>query len=1218
MKRQAVTERISGEKDLSTKMRIMCAVSMLAVLYIGSSNSGAETGGQRIERAKDPLAQTFLHPTEEAKPWVYWYWNNGNYTKEGVTADLESMKRVGLSGCTLLITEMMVPKGPVKFGTPEWNDVMMHAIREAGRLGMRLSIMNCEGWSCAGGPWIKPEMGMKKLVSSSMKLSGGEANVVLAQPQTTLNFYRDVTVLAYPVVPYGRLNGKEDLAKVEANWTPDWDPKQNGVDALFDNNPSTNLRINESKEPRQVTMVLKEPRTARAFTVSWNGWTMPSTVKLEASEDGKTYRTVVDEVSKDIVVQVMMPVNSRTFAFPEVTAAYWRMTFTCVSGGATCIVEAELTGQPRLANRELKAAFLGSHNWGVSEKFTSNIANTGPVEPLPPKESLVPGSKVLNISQYMDATGRLQWKVPEGDWVVLRVGYTATGENIVPATLEGRGLECDKFDANALNFQFEQMVAKLAKQSGKLAGSAYEGVWIDSWEAHGQNWTDRFPEEFKKRRGYDLIPYLPVITLGQVIETPDVCERVLWDFRRTMAELIRENFYRSARVWLNKRGMLLSGEFAGQMGHLYDPLNYMMEADVPVGEFWSLENAGGGQDVRAAASLAHALGQPTVGGEAYTGGSGYNKSPYQLKLLGDEAFCAGVNRFVVHTFAHQPWLDPKPGMSFGLWGIDFHRGNTWWEQGRQWVSYVSRCQQLLREGRFVADICHYIGDDVPNFVGRRDAVWKPIPNGRDFDCINTELLQQFKVKDRRLVLPSGMSYRVLLLPNREGMLPKSLEIVESLVREGATVVGPPPTRSPSLQGYPETDQKVKRIARQMWGQEAFNARRSDVTAQPEVNRPLGKGRVICGKSWTEVFDILGESKEDFTAVTSNPKANLRWIHRRTDDADIYFVSSPEAKPMEAICEFRVRGRQPEFWNPDTGAMHKTAVYAEADGVTRVPIRFDPTGSLFVVFRGKPAPHVVAMTRDGRSVFEPQLQQPAPLPETWLGASGDIVVKSEAPGVYELKLANNATLSAVFEKAADTVSVKGPWKVSFQPGRGAPAEVSLESLVDLSQHADSGVKYFSGKACYAAGFELPADVAQAKRKISLDLGDVQVIATVFLNGKDLGIVWKSPFELDVSNAIVPGRNELAVEVSNLWVNRLIGDEQYSDDCEWKPFGPYGNAFTMTQWPDWFVKNQPRPTQRVTMFPFKSYIAGSKLVKSGLLGPVTLKLIEQRSVSSTPAN
>ena len=1161
-----------------------------------------------------PLDQRFRYPTDDAKPWVYWYWNNGNYSKEGVTADLEAMKNVGIGGCTVAITSMMVPKGPIFFGTSEWMETVTHAIREAGRLGLRLSIMNCEGWGVAGGPWIKPEMGQKKLVWSTASVSGPkQVDQVLAQPETKLDFYRDVAVLAYPEVPYGRINGKENLQKVEANWTPHAAEEQGGIDALFDDDVATHLSVlAEGSAQRVVTTQLNEVSAVRAITIRWLGWTMPTTLKLEASEDGVSYRTLVDEEPQDDfgVAQMMMAVNSRTFSFPVVAARFWRISVSC-GFGSLDLVEAELTSAPRINNLEIKAGFQQTHAWGRTEEITFRTTQTSEMESALPAQSLVALDEVRNISSQMDSSGRLRWKPPQGDWVVLRLGYTATEEPISPATDSGRGLECDKLDPDIVKFQFEQLVAELVDRAGPLAGTAYEGVWIDSWEAHGQNWTDRFPAEFKRRRGYDLIPYLPVITTGQIVETPDVCERLLWDFRRTIADMVRENFFGTARKWINERGLKLTGEFAGMAGHLYDPINYMMEADVPVGEFWSLRGEGGGQDIRVAASLAHTSGRPTVGAEAYTDWGGYNKYPYQLKPLGDEAFCAGVNRFIFHTYSHQPWADPNPGMSFGPWGINFHRGNTWWEPSRQWVTYLSRCQQMLREGQFVADICYYIGDDAPNFVGRRDSVWKPIPPGRDFDCVNTEILEQFKVRSGRLVLPSGMSYRVLLLPNRQAMLPESLQIVQALVEQGAVVVGPPPTRSPSLKDYPKSDQQVLRRAVQMWGRQAIDACRTKVDVPGKVNRQVGKGRVIHGLSWVEIFDTLGEP-EDFSSQTSNPEVKLRWIHRRTDDADIYFLASSAAEPLDTLCTFRVSGRQPEIWDPDTGSMYRAAVYCQSDGSTQLPIHFDPAGSLFVVFRGESAPnHVVSVRRAGATLFSAAPQQPTAVPKAWLRESGDLVVQSKVPGVYELALAGGGVRSVPFDKKPDALPVRGPWRVSFQPGRGAPEQVTLKNLIDLSQHDDPGVKYFSGTASYTAEFEMPSQQVGTQRQITLDLGDVQVIAEVVLNGENLGVVWKSPFSLDVTEAVKAGDNELVVRATNLWVNRLIGDEQYPDDCDWKP---YSGDFEMLQWPDWFTKKLPRPTQRFTFFPYKHYTADDKLAKSGLLGPVTLTVSAQVEVET----
>jgi hypothetical protein len=872
--------------------------------------------------------------------------------------------------------------------------------------------------------------------------------------------------------------------------------------------------------------------------------------------------------------------------------------------GSMALIEAELTSEPRINNMEIKAGFTQAHNWGQTAKILATVTLPTPMEKNPPPSAMVPSKKVLNLTRYMDDAGKLNYKFPRGKWTVLRLGYTATGEHIIPATQEGRGLECDKLDPDVINFQLESLVGELVKELGPIVGTGYNGVWLDSWEAHGQNWTGILPKEFKKRRGYDLIPYLPLIANGQIIDSVEVSERVLWDFRRTIADMIRENFYATIRKWVHKRGLQLNGEFAGQAAFMYDPINFMMEADTPVGEFWSLTSYGG-RDLQVASSIAHTLGKTvTVGAEAYTGWGGYQTFPYKLKSLGDESFCAGANRFYIHTSSHQSLINPSPGMTFGPWGIDFHRGNTWFEMSKEWIDYVTRCQQMLREGKFVADICYYIGDDAPVFVGSREAVWKPIPEGRNFDTINTDILKMLTVKDGKLVLPSGMRYHALLLPNRDAMLPDSLKIIEALVRQGAVVAGPPPTHSPTLKNYQKSDKRVLGMARKMWGKKACATRQTGLDAVYKVDRKVGKGRVTWGLSWDEIFKTV-KPIEDFSAKVSNPEAKIGWYHRRTEDADIYFVASQKYEAVDAICSFRVEGRVPELWNPDTGKQRKAAVYTQADGTTKLPIHFDPAGSVFVIFRNKPdGSQFISVTRDGQTLFDANQQVVVSMPKLGYDKDGEIVFEQGDPGVYTFTQANGNVKTVKVDKVGETKAVTGPWQLSFQKGRGAPDNATLDKLTDLSENNDEGIKYFSGTVAYSSSFDLTEATAKSDKRITIDLGDISVIAEVIVNDKNVGITWKKPYRLDITDAVKPGKNQLTVKVANLWVNRLVGDEQYPDDCVWKP---YGGNFSMDKWPDWYLNNEPRPTERMTFFPYKHHSKGKALPKSGLLGPVKITVI-----------
>ena len=538
--------------------------------------------------------------------------------------------------------------------------------------------------------------------------------------------------------------------------------------------------------------------------------------------------------------------------------------------------------------------------------------------------------------------------------MLLRLGHTPTGTVNAPSPEEGRGLECDKLSREGIDEHFAGLMAKLIADVGPAAGKTLTYTHIDSWENHAQNWTPRMREEFQKRRGYDPLPLLPVMT-GRVVDSLAVSERFLWDLRKTIAELNDENYAGRLRELAHQHGMKLSIEAYGD--GVFDDLSYAGRADSPMCEFWT----GGGamETAKEMASAGHTYGRNIVGAESFTATTAVAKwmnHPFSIKALGDEAFCNGVNRFVFHRYAHQPWLDRVPGMTMGPWGIHYERTETWWEQTRPWHEYLARCNHLLRQGLFVADLCYLQTEGSPSSM-----TFAP-ETAYDFDgCSPEVLLTRMSVRDGRLVLPDGMSYRLLGLPPSETMTPVLLGKIKELVEAGATVVGPAPVKSPSLSGYPQCDARVREIAAELWG---------DCDGKNVTEHVCGKGKVIWGKTPDAVLAAMGVPP-DFRCQISAQTVKPRYIHRTAGDTDIYFVANGSPRAVDAECIFRVKGKRPEFWHPDTGRIEPVAVYEEAADGTRIPIWFDPAGSVFVVFRpgdGPAADHAVAITCDGKTVF----------------------------------------------------------------------------------------------------------------------------------------------------------------------------------------------------------------------------------------------------------
>jgi len=888
-----------------------------------------------------------------------------------------------------------------------------------------------------------------------------------------------------------------------------------------------------------------------------------------------------------------------------------------------------------------------------------------PSDTASPSDTVTRLSDVVLISQGQTSDGTVKWNAPEGDWILVRMGYTPTGETNHPAPVSGRGLEVDKLSRAALDTHWAGMMGPIVKSAGKLAGTTLNNCLIDSYEVGTQNWSPNFRNEFKKRRGYDPLPYLPIVS-GRIIESTEVSERFLWDLRRTICDLFADNYYGYLADICHKNGLLFSTEPYGN-GE-FDNLQIGGLADIPMGEFWV--GNGAIETTKLASSAGHIYGKQIIGAESFTADTPHARwtiDPYAMKALGDRVFSLGVNRYIFHRYAHQPWLDLKPGMTMGPWGTNLERTITWWEQGSAWMQYIARCQYLLQSGNFTADIACFTGDEGPNDLPLMKGT--TIPEGYDYDGVDRVTLQKFTVKDHWLVLPSGMRYRLLMLPESRWMTVESIRKIKELVAAGAVVYGVKPSKSPSLQGYPASDGIVHRDADAIWG---------DATPIDGAHR-YELGKVYWGKPLGVVLSSV-VSRPDCVMAQGLPKSMV-WLHRRLEDqnTDIYFISNQRYEPETFEVDFRVTGRQPELWNPQTGTTSPAPVYSEQNGATRVTLQLSSAESVFVVFRskapsahlqevhfsnGKPGVpdkpeiviesaryealdgfggadvaakvtelvkrgateveatnenfgdptslhakrlHVVYMlgkerldrsVGENETLFLTNTGNDVARPEYELIQSGSgLALRSWSGGKFTAR-DNSGKQVSVAAKAPETLAITGPWKLSFPPKSGAPTSALFPRLISWTDADDSGIKYFSGSATYEKEIEVPARLSGKGRSLFLDLGAVKNFAEVTLNGHALGILWKPPFLLDVSAWLKPGKNRLQVRVTNLWPNRIIGDEHYPPDEEW-------NGEVIKSWPDWLAQGKPRPASpRITFTTWRVFNRDSPLYPSGLIGPVSI--------------
>ena len=1204
----------------------------------------------------DALETGFQHPPDSAKPQTWWHWMNGNITRAGITADLEAMKRAGEGGATIVNVDCGIPRGPVDFMSPEWREMFKFAVSEASRLGLELCVENGAGWSSSGGPWNTPEHGMQRVTTSELHLAGPQHfSAALPQPPTTLDFYRDVAVLAFPAL------------SEEAPRMSDFSPvtTTSGGEApgnrLTDGDPGTYilLPVPAPGRPQYAQLAFPQPFTARAVTLAGRSDMPACSGEILVSDDGQNFQSVAPfTLGKGALA-------TRTFSLGSqlVSARYWRVQFNAIGKKVkvTTLPLAEISLFSRLTtdNIEAKAGFNGSAVLAAPAASTQGIG-------------AIPRGQVLDLTAQLTPDGKLDWQVPPGNWVVLRVGHTPTGVKNHPAPREGEGLECDKFRKAALDAHWAGFMQKVLDDLGPVAGAkALDSSLIDSYEVGGQNWTEAFRAEFQQRRGYDLLPFLPAFT-GRVIDSPAVTERFLWDVRRTIADLFAENYYGHFAELCHQHGLTSAVEpYTGP----FESLQVGAAADFVMGEFWS--GSSGHPSIKLASSIAHIYGKTYVGAESFTAApeaGRWQNDPYSLKTLGDLMYCQGLNRYVFHRYAMQPWTNRWPGMTMGQWGFHFERTVTWWDQGAAWLSYIARCQFLLQQGRYVADAAYFTGESAPVEMRVGDPA---LPAGYDYDAINADvLLHGATVKNGRITLASGASYAVLILPPPDADLtPATLQGLHDLVLAGATLVGPRPEHSPSLTDYPDCDARVNQLAGELWG---------DCDGVHTLDHAAGAGHVYWGKPLDEVF-AAQQLPPDFAVKGTSLRTHLAYAHRVAGDADIYFVSNQRRQFDSAEVTFRTAGRVPELWHPETGVMEPAPVWHVADGRTTVPLALAPAESVFVLFRhpddgrdhllaarGPLAPvasafrhlqiqHAVyaatdgagerdvtalvaGLVDDGQLAFSPandtlggdpvpnhvkQLRLdyllngqpgqltvaegeafalpatpvvgPGPVWETHVTAEGSVVVRIWANGQVEFKTAAGKVLSAEASDVPDPVTVDGAWNLAFPPNWGAPPAVSLDHLISWTDHPDAGVRYFSGTATYDKTVEIPAARLAAGRELWLDLGRVKNFAEVEWNGQNLGVLWKPPFRVNVTAAAQPGANHLVVKVTNLWPNRLIGDEQLPPDVEW-------DGKQLKEWPQWLLDDKPSPTGRLTFTTWHHWTKDSPLLESGLLGPVTLSTAE----------
>lgn len=1118
------------------------------------------------------LDSGFVNPPNDSRPRTWWHWVNENITEYGITKDLEAMKRIGLKGAQ--ITNIYQGGPPEAQGedvvlSPAWIKAVQHAAKECERLGMTLGASSAAGCSGSGGPWITPELSMQEIVWKQKFIKGPvNGKITLPQPLTNHDYYRDVAVLAFPTLP-------GDAVTV-ASLHPEISSDIPGIDwsAAIDGDDETFITLPKPKDPKQsahVVLKFKDPVSVASLCIQIHEDSKSRVVKLFTSEDGlkwvqsgvlNRWRSEVHPGREDLMEGFSAKVSRFVkvefmAASPAVPMKLYELNFQSQRVDQIHTKAARMRAQPEISKpSRLKIDALQQ----------------------------ISADKIIDLTDRLLPGGELQCDLPAGDWTILRFGHTTNGNLIKPASEKSKGLEVDKMSAEALEYHFNNgMLGKMCDQLGPLTGKVFIDVNVDSYEADCQTWTKKFPEEFSARRGYDSRKWLITLT-GRIVGNLDLTERFLWDYRRTVGDLLAFNFYGKFQELLNKHGIKLEAEAPGiGMPCQVDQIQCLGKTDIPQGEFWIGGEADpvhgwrGGQDnTKEAAVAAHIYGKKIVSCEAFTSfghHDGWTQSPYPLKALGDRQFCKGLNEVVFHRYVHQP-DDRFPGMSLGQFGLNFDRTLTWWEQGRSWIDYLTRCQYMLRQGRFFADACYYYGEDVPNsawysvpgVLDPRQKMLPVLPKGYDYDVCDRTTFDTMRVEDGIVVLPSGMRYAYLVLPDSARFTPAALKKVRELVMAGATVIGPKPSRSPSMNDYPNADKEIMQIAEELWP-----------TSAGPGERRVGKGRMITSKSFETIF------KEDAYAADfshNSKSADIPYIHRKIQQGDFYFVSFQKEQAEELVLNFRVTGKIPEIWDPATGGMSDVRMYQDDGKSTSVSMRMANNDSKFIVFRksSKGAVAVTDLRQNGklvRNLAGGATELPELSPELRGTKKLNTILSAWESGSYEVAFDGGIKTNITVADLPVPETLPAKWMVSFQKDRGAPdGQVAFDRLESWTKRPEDGIRYFSGTARYEQGVNVSKERLQSGRRVYLDLGDVRHLAEVFVNDKPLGVLWKPPYRMDITAAAKPGANKIEVRVTNVWKNRLVGDAKL----------PVQSRLTWT------------------FYPF--YKPSDSLVESGLLGPVRL--------------
>ena len=1140
----------------------------------------------------DNFKSGFKNPAPEYKPYTWWRWLGGNSSKEGITKDLEAIADIGIGGFSFFDLGDYYPKEQIKFGSPEYYDYLSYTIKECNRLGLNFSFQNCDGWSTSGGPWITPDLAMKKITSSKIPVHGGCLfDGQLPMPDTILGYFKELAVFAIP-------QAIKKYAMIEANpvISTDYTVTNSVYYSMFQElyntgsfsfHPLTNLgrfADGDNVSPIRITMdknhgwgnfvqyAFRKPFTASSLYIAGHIRYHPRRLVVQTSDDGKSFVSRTDTIKN---------LNEKcTVIFPAITSRYFRIVFLEYAGISYYQKHIEINEALLLAPGE-EFDDIPITGWeeksGLWHYYDESKVLSEPDYFKDNKAFLA--DKLIDVTSVTDKNGHLKWAVPEGDWTILRVGYTLTGSINRPATSQGVGLESDKMDVGAIRSFFNGYCQKMIDANKNYIGKGLYAVLRDSYEQDIQNWTDSFATEFKRRRGYDITPWLPVLC-GYAINNIDESERFLWDFRKTISELFARNYAEMERLCA-KNNLPFIGQLANSWGTpLSDGITYASKADIPMAEKWSNKEPGEKSvledelTIKDVVSAGHLYNKPILDCETFTCIQGnWRHHPFALKADADQVLCMGLNRITIHVFMHQP-DETLPEWAPSNWGINSNRKLTFWKYEKDWIKYLTRCQYMNRQGTQVVDALVFAGDGSPATIVKsyKTDPFKLLPKGYDYDGCNLEKLLTADVCNGKVILENGLSYQVLILPPANSMSLLVASKIRELVNKGAVIYGLKPEHSSGLFNYQKTEKEVKNIADEVWG---------NVSRDKLCDHNYGKGRVLFCKNFMAMFKKL-QIDPDFSYPDT--AANLLYIHRKFNNIDYYFLSNQESKPVQMECAFRITGKQPEFWFAENGSTSDVPEYKITSGYTTIPIRLEPRGSLYVVFDKEiKGSHIETVLINGNKFTDWIKENSGNKMPAYkiVRANEKLIGEFYSRGEYIFKI--NEKLIKMKVEVPGPIEIKGPWNLKFTPGWGVCENVTFDSLICWNKCTDFNICHYSGAATYSNIIQIGKEMLTNNNKFILDLDKVYNMAVVKINCSDSITVWEEPYCTDITDCLKAGENKLEITVINSWANRIIGD-----------------------------LNLPESQRKTSIKNFPVYKKDSPLVESGLEGNVKIHVIVCREI------